>query len=523
MNLIRLCHFDGTRGASSVEFSEFRDDPFITFKKGYRIRALTDRLCGRAGFEPMISFESDARFTRLELRHGRRVLAVDRFEVDILTWADRHTAPAVLLSVDRGSFPRVLMGGVNGYSVSMTTQAWVWVGICAVLIGATALFARWMTERDRRRAAWGDSLLDPETADDPERGRPRPWIIVNPTKQEDPEAFRAEVDRLAAERGIPHVHWIDTSREDPGTGQALHALDLGASVVIAAGGDGTVRAVAAAMAHSGTRMGILPLGTGNLLARNLGLPLDDLGAALDAVFGPDHRAIDLAWLRVEGIDEAADQPAEGALLAASNASLIRTLPTGAKEPREDEFAFVVIAGLGFDGETMARTDPKLKRAVGWPAYVISAFGAMKGRRMRSQLTLIADTDTPADADTGLSEFTARSVLFANCGELPYIVLAPEASLDDGMLDIVAVDTQAGLIGWLDLAGRILVQGMGIKASTIPTTTANVAFRQAPAASLSVDLARPVQVDGDLVATARTVHVRTDPGALDVAVAMPPVL
>ena len=124
--------------------------------------------------------------------------------------------------------------------------------------------------------------------DDPTRGRPRPWIIVNPSKHEDPQAFMDRINRKAKELGIDHVHWRETTREDPGTGQAVRALEEGASVVIAAGGDGTVRAVAAGMAGSGVRMGIIPVGTGNVLAGNLSIP-DDPEDALAVALDRNHR------------------------------------------------------------------------------------------------------------------------------------------------------------------------------------------------------------------------------------------
>jgi len=302
-----------------------------------------------------------------------------------------------------------------------------------------------------------------------------------------------------------------------------------------------VRAVAAGTAHSGVRMGIIPVGTGNLLARNLGLPIDDLPRAVGVALGPDHRGVDLAWLRVEDVEDAAELPAEGALLAAADAPSVRSLPEGVPEPGRDEYAYAIIAGLGFDGETMANTDPKLKKSVGWPAYVLSALTALRTRRMRCRLTLhdpagstgstgsddqgtpargrsTVGEGTPAGSPEETTEFTARTVLFANCGELPYIVLAPDADPDDGLLDIIAVDTQAGLLGWADLAAKVLVQGAGLRPLDIPTSTGQIAFRQAPAASVHVDRPQVVQVDGDALGRARTVHVRVDAGALDIAVA-----
>lgn len=477
------------------------------------------------------------------------------------------------------------------YALTMTPWTWAWLAVALMLALWTFFFGRWLMVRESHDHARERALADPAPTDDPERGRPRPWVIMNPSKHDDPEAFRARVEELAAQRfGITHVHWLETTVEDPGTGQALRAVGLGASVVIAAGGDGTVRAVAAGMAHSGVRMGILPQGTGNLLARNLGLPIDDLPSALDVALGETHRRIDLAWLRCEDVTERTDQPAEGALIAAARASGGATLPEGSAAPAEDEYAYVVIAGMGFDGKTMADTDPTLKKSVGWIAYVVSALGALGVRRMKTRLVLhspvpaevtnslewmrlapsrvgilagepeeggagggaapgehhsedssgpargdgpssvpargaasqvrdesgVVASDTPTAADE-VTEFTARSVLFANCGELPFIVLAPDASLDDGALDVVAVDTQVGVLGWVDLAGKIFAQGVGMRPLNMPTSTGQIAFRQAHSASMTVDHAQIVQVDGDAIATARTLHTRVDAGALDISV------
>lgn len=216
---------------------------------------------------------------------------------------------------------------------------------------------------------------------------------MNPSKHEDPQAFKDLINRKAKELGIDHVHWRETTREDPGTGQAVRALEEGASVVIAAGGDGTVRAVAAGMAGSGVRMGIIPVGTGNVLAGNLSIP-DDPEAALAVALDRNHRAVDLAWVRVEDATQESDQPAEGRLRLAARAALHPEVtlqneeaPASSIEPRTDEYACLVIAGMGYDGETMADTDPELKKRIGWIAYVWAGLGAMGVPRMKARLTL----------------------------------------------------------------------------------------------------------------------------------------
>ena len=89
----------------------------------------------------------------------------------------------------------------------------------------------------------------------------RPWVVFNPSKHEDPQAFRNSVTMDARALGVRDIHFLETTIEDPGVSQARKAVRAGATHVIAAGGDGTVRAVAAGLAHTGVRMGILPEGT----------------------------------------------------------------------------------------------------------------------------------------------------------------------------------------------------------------------------------------------------------------------
>src|SRR5699024_6855297 len=81
-------------------------------------------------------------------------------------------------------------------------------------------------------------------------------IVLNPAKFADPEVFRDRVREVVESIEAADVTFYETTVEDPGMGQARRALTEGADLVVAAGGDGTVRMVASVLAGSGTRMGI---------------------------------------------------------------------------------------------------------------------------------------------------------------------------------------------------------------------------------------------------------------------------
>lgn len=447
--------------------------------------------------------------------------------------------------------------------------------LVAAVLGAGAVGAGRAAVALARRARRRSALSVASPPADPAEGLLRPWIIMNPSKHEDPAAFRALVDRAAMDLGAGPPHWLETTREDPGAGQAVEAVSRGAAIVIAAGGDGTVRAVAAGMAGSGVRMGILPVGTGNVLAGNLGLP-DDPAAAMAVALGEYHRNVDLTWVRLDGVEDASPLPAEGGLVLAAHAARPpepepaplsgspgpAIEPDGPGRPSEadpapgpgdgapvpapdgtglgpngatplpapDEYACAVVAGMGFDGQTMAGTHAALKKQFGWIAYVLAGLGSIGAPRLRAQLTLRspeARESAPIDpgdslvgtprGDDEVTRVEARSVMFANCGELKFVLLAPDANLSDGLIDVIAVDAQAGLLGWADVTWKFLGQLVGLRPLNLPVSTGTVAFRQARGASVVAQAAQAVQVDGDALGTARTMRVRIQPDALDVAV------
>lgn len=345
----------------------------------------------------------------------------------------------------------------------------------------------------------------PESAlrETPESDRGRPYVIYNPVKVGRLHRLRKLVTIAAAEAGMGEPVFIETSEEDPGTGQAAQAVADGATLVLAAGGDGTVRAVAAGLAYMKIPMAIIPAGTGNLMARNLAIPTDDLQEAVDIAFFGYNFQSDLAWLRVEEIGEASKLPPEGSLIPAGHRDLIRE--SGNKVPAEDEYAFLVIAGQGWDAELMASTNSHLKSAVGWGAYVVA--GAQALRAPKLSLRVFLD-------EHDRFRVCGRSILFANCSSLMAgVVLVPDAELDDGKLDITVLDTKVGIFGWMDLFTKIAAQGIGIHRDALPGTTGNLSVRTARKAVTESQKPHPIQVDGDAIGTARRIMVRTDQHAL----------
>jgi diacylglycerol kinase family enzyme len=290
-------------------------------------------------------------------------------------------------------------------------------------------------------------------------------LVLNPVKVEDPDALVDLVRRTGADRGWADPLVLTTTEEDPGTSMAREALDRGADVVLAAGGDGTVRAVAQSLAGTGVPLGIVPAGTGNLLARNLELPLDR-DEAVAVALGPGRRTLDLG--RVDGAD-------------------------GGQ-------VFAVMAGAGFDAEVMRSAPEKLKHAVGWPAYLVGAARAMRRGRLRAEILLDAG---PA------RHVRVHTVVVGNLGRLQGgVELMPDARPDDGLLDVCVVSPRTTW-DWLGVAARTLVRAS--------RPHRRIQVHQASHVTVRYRSRQPRQLDGDLIADGSELTARVDAAALVVCV------
>jgi YegS/Rv2252/BmrU family lipid kinase len=237
-------------------------------------------------------------------------------------------------------------------------------------------------------------------------------VVLNPVKVESVGQFRSIVTQMALEAGWDEPSWHLTTVEDPGTGMARAAHAEGADLVLVCGGDGTVREVCAALAGTGVAVGIVPAGTGNLLARNLSIPLY-IRAAIDVALTGQDRAIDL--VEVSG------------------------------DHMEDTH-FMVMAGMGFDAAIMAGVNEDIKKRIGWLAYVVSALKSLMFPAVRLEISI--DDEPP-------TKHRARTVVVGNVGYLQAgMPLLPDARIDDGLLDVVLLHPQR-FLSWLPLAFRIL--------------------------------------------------------------------
>jgi YegS/Rv2252/BmrU family lipid kinase len=290
----------------------------------------------------------------------------------------------------------------------------------------------------------------------------RAGVVVNPTKLDDDEGFRKAVRLVMDEHGWDEPLWLETAPEDPGRGQAESAVSAGVDLVLACGGDGTVTACAEGVTGTGVPLAIIPMGTGNLLARNIGLPMG-LDEALAVALGGAQRPIDAGLVN-------------GAM-------------------------FVVMAGLGLDARMLDGTSEPLKKRLGWLAYAISAVRHLGDRPMRVAIS----------ADGGRRRrMRASAVIVGNVGWLRGgLPLLPDARPDDGMLDAVVL-IAGGLLRWPAVAADILLRRQA---------HGRIYRVQFTELKLTLDQEQPWELDGEIMGSTRQLTVVAQPGGL--LLRMPP--
>ncbi len=294
----------------------------------------------------------------------------------------------------------------------------------------------------------------------------RPAIIINPAKPVEVDV-KALAAKHCAENGWGEPIWLETTKEDPGVGQAKEALKLGADVVIAAGGDGTVRCVAEVLAGGDVPMGLLPFGTGNLLARNLGMDVTDFDGAMAGALAGTERKIDVVRARRQDPDK--------------------------------EQVYLVMAGVGYDATIMADTNEDLKDKVGWLAYVDAGIRNLPGKPVKATITV----DGKEVVHRGV-----RSVMVGNCGKVQGgLEIFPDAKMDDGLLDVAVLAPHHGKLGWLSVIAGMIGKGRGKDSA--------VEFFQGKSVEITLEHNDDYQLDGDHEGDGKHVVMTVDPGALTV--------
>ncbi|THG29368.1 diacylglycerol/lipid kinase family protein [Naasia lichenicola] len=311
-------------------------------------------------------------------------------------------------------------------------------------------------------------------------------IVYNPLKVNF-EHLRSAIAVAEADAGWGRTRFYETSAEDAGQGMTKQALADGADIVMAAGGDGTVRAVAEALRGTGVPISLIPSGTGNLLARNLNLTLVRVEESVSTAFTGVVREIDLGIVEIERVDGG-----------------------------RDSHVFLVMAGLGLDARMIANTNPELKRRVGWLAYVDAIARSLRGgNNVRLRFSL--DGQAPR-------QLRVNTILIGNCGSLPpNILLLPEAAIDDGLFDIVALRPD-GFFGWMQIWVKIVWENgvlrrssVGRKLMSFTREVRTLRYLKGREIVIRPEEPQEFQLDGDTFGQVKAVRSWVDPLALKVMI------
>ncbi len=298
------------------------------------------------------------------------------------------------------------------------------------------------------------------------RGAPERVLVIGRRRTGRPvAAVVAEVGLLIAAEGVRADTKV-VKRKRKVRRATRKAVRDGCDLVVAVGGDGLVQQVATALEGTKVGLGIVPTGTGNLLAGNLEIP-EDQAQAVGIALGGRRRRIDVGRLCIDG----------------------------------KRRAFTVACGVGFDANVMERTDSEQKGRWGKLAYVANAV---------LEAGNIHDVHHDITIDGVRRKTDAAQVLIANCGRIGPGLTAEEVQPDDGRLDVFIIQADGPLPALM--AGWAALRGMDLGS----TDGSRVYHARARSVRIATTPRRRVETDGgSLGRTPITVSIR--PRALTVMV------
>ena len=273
-----------------------------------------------------------------------------------------------------------------------------------------------------------------------------------------------ELRDVLRREGVDDPQWFEVPKSKKAPKCVQRALDEGADLLFVWGGDGMVQRCIDTAAGSDAAVAIVPAGTANLLATNLGIPKDIEGAVRIGLHGV-RRRLDVGKVNGE--------------------------------------RFAVMAGAGFDARMIRDADGTMKERLGRLAYVVTGAKNLRGQRVKTQIRV--DGTKWFDGD-------ASCVLFGNVGTILGGVEAFEhAEPDDGRLELGVV-TADGMLQWMRALGRTAV-GNPDRSPFVQTTSGK---------KIDVRMKRktPYELDGGDRPKTDRLKVRVEPGAICVCVPQP---
>jgi diacylglycerol kinase (ATP) len=308
----------------------------------------------------------------------------------------------------------------------------------------------------------GKEQTDPQ----PEKGVSRQGmpkyvqVIINPAAGRDQPVLKT-INAAFQNAGIDWDVSI-TKKAGDGTRLAQAAVSAGVDAVLVHGGDGTVMEVARGVMHTGTPMAILPGGTANVMAHELGIPVNLV---------------------------------EAAALAVNPEATVRTVDMG----QVGDYSFLLRAGMGFEAAMVEGADRELKDRLGLLAYALSALQELANPEIARYRLILDGQEVETE---GLACIIANSGNVGASG----LFLAPGISVSDGLLDVIIV-TRSDLPSLVALAASVVggaerVQGLQ--------------HWQVKEVKISSEPSQTVQLDGEILAST-PIEARVVPGAVQVIV------